>query len=57
MSIEKIFKNYIETNCKNCINEKECKEELRIRLDGTIKCNEYKPKIVGVLIKAMRIGD
>ena len=55
MSIEKIFKNYIETNCKNCINEKECKEELRIRLDGTIKCNEYETKPKGALIRVARI--
>ncbi len=57
MSPENIFKNFSKQVCSNCINKKECQEELRIKLDGSVKCNKYKPKPIGVLIKAMRIGD
>ena len=53
------FKSYSEKICSNCINKKECQEELRIRLDGSIKCDEYKRKKekqpIGALIRVMRI--
>lgn len=38
---ETMFKSFIEKICKNCKNKKECQEELRIKMDGSIKCNKY----------------
>lgn len=39
--METIFETYARTMCKNCKNKKECKEELRKRIDNTIKCEVY----------------
>ena len=57
MSIESIFKQFNKEICNNCSNREKCQEELRIRLDGSIKCEKYEPKPVGTLIRAVRIGD
>lgn len=38
--METIFETFTRTVCANCKN-KECKEELRRRIDGSIKCDEY----------------
>ena len=56
MSEESIFKTFNNEICKNCEN-KNCPEELRVKIDGSIKCNEYKPKPIGALMKIMIIGD
>lgn len=39
---ESIYETFTRTICSNCINSKQCKEELRQRIDNTIKCDEYK---------------
>lgn len=39
--METIFETYARTVCANCKNRKECQEELRQRIDGSIKCDEY----------------
>ena len=39
--METIFETYARTVCANCKNRKECQEELRQRLDGSIKCDKY----------------
>lgn len=39
--METIYQTYIREICSNCRNRNICKEELRIRLDGTIKCDSY----------------
>ena len=55
-NIFKTFNNEVYKNCKS----KECPEELRIKLDGSLKCDEYerkKEKPIGALIRAVRIWD
>lgn len=39
--METIYETYSKRVCANCKNRKECKEELRIRINGTIKCDMY----------------
>ena len=39
--MENIYETYVRTVCANCKNKKECQEELRQRIDGTIKCDNY----------------
>ncbi len=39
-----LFKEFSKEICSNCKNKKECQEELRKRLDDTIKCYEYERK-------------
>ena len=41
MTKETIHETYIRTICSNCKNRHNCREELRIRLDNTVKCWEY----------------
>ena len=57
---ENIFKTFNKKICKNCKSEN-CPEELRVRLDGSLKCDECerikKEKPIGALIRVMRIGD
>ncbi len=59
MSIENIFKKFSKEICTNCINRKECQEELRIKLDGSVKCDRYErekeKQPIGVLVRMMRI--
>lgn len=43
--MENIYETYARTVCANCKNKKECQEELRRRIDNTIKCNKYERKI------------
>lgn len=42
--METIFETFTRTVCANCKNKKECQEELRQRLDGSIKCDKYERK-------------
>lgn len=39
--METIYETYEKEICSNCKNRDICKEELRIRLDNTIKCDSY----------------
>ena len=39
--MENIYETYARTVCANCKNRKECREELRKRIDNTIKCDKY----------------
>ncbi len=39
--MENIYETYTRTVCANCKNRKECQEELRRRIDGSIKCDKY----------------
>ena len=36
-----IYEQYSKEICSNCNNRKECKEELRKRMDNSIKCEKY----------------
>ncbi len=38
---ESIYETYSRTVCSNCKNKEQCNEELRIKLDNTIKCERY----------------
>ena len=38
---ETIFETYARTVCSICKNKEQCNEELRIRLDNSIKCDKY----------------
>ena len=38
---ENIFDVFIREICSNCKKRKKCQEELRIRIDNSIKCYEY----------------
>ena len=40
--MKSILQEYSEKICSICANRKDCQEELRIRLDNTVKCYEYK---------------
>ena len=55
---ENIFKVFNKKICKNRKSEN-CPEELKVRLDGSLKCDEYKrkEKPIGALIRVMRIGN
>ena len=39
--MKNIFEIYTKEICTNCRNRKECQEELRKRIDGSIKCDYY----------------
>ena len=39
---ETIYETYTRTVCKICKNQKECQEELRKRIDNTMKCEKFK---------------
>lgn len=39
--MKNIFEIYAKEICANCKNRKECQEELRKRIDGSIKCDHY----------------
>ena len=38
---ESIFDIFLKEICSNCKKNKYCQEELRRRLDNTVKCYEY----------------
>ena len=38
---ESIFDIFLKEICSNCKKDKYCQEELRRRLDNTVKCYEY----------------
>lgn len=38
---ETIYETYVREICSNCKNKKQCQEELRIKIDGSIKCGCY----------------
>ena len=40
--MKNIYETYARIICANCKNRKECQEELRKRIDNTIKCDKYK---------------
>lgn len=42
--MKNIFEIYVKEICTNCRNRKECQEELRKRIDGSIKCEHYERK-------------
>ena len=41
---ETIYQKYVRTVCKKCKHKEQCNEELRKRLDNTIKCDKYERK-------------
>ena len=55
MNIENIFKDFNSKICSNCSSRNKCQEELRVRLDGSIKCEKYERKPKGALVSIMRI--
>lgn len=46
MTNETIYETYVRQICSNCKNREQCQEELRIKVDGTIKCNSYETTFV-----------
>ena len=38
---ENIFKIFIKEICSNCKKKESCQEELRRRIDNSVKCYEY----------------
>ena len=36
-----IYETYVKEICNKCKNRKRCKEELRIKINTTIKCEKY----------------
>lgn len=44
---KEIFETYSKEICSQCKNKEECQEELRIRLDYSIKCDRYKKRLTG----------
>lgn len=57
--METTYEAYARVLCSNCKNRKNCKEELRRRLDNTIKCYSYlKDKdIVGYKKPLVRLAN
>ena len=47
MNQEKIFETFTRKVCNNCKNKKVCQEELRIKIDNSIKCDKYEPIELG----------
>ena len=41
MSEQEIYENYTKEYCRKCKHEQKCKQDLRIRIDYTIKCDDY----------------
>lgn len=41
---ETVYQTYVKTVCKKCKHKGQCNEELRKRLDNTIKCDKYERK-------------
>lgn len=41
MTTKQRLEKYVQEHCKNCKNKERCQEELRKRLDNTIKCDYY----------------
>lgn len=39
--METIYETYTRTICSNCANRNNCSEELRMKIDNTIKCDNY----------------
>lgn len=39
---KELFETYTKEICSRCKNKENCQEELRIRLDNSIKCDRYK---------------
>lgn len=43
--METIYETYTRTLCSNCNNRYKCQEELRKRIDNTIRCDNYEREI------------
>lgn len=43
---ETIYETYTRTVCRICKNQKECKEELRKRINNTIKCDKFETTFI-----------
>jgi len=41
LSQETIYQTYTRTVCSICKYKEECQEELRIKINNTIKCDKY----------------
>lgn len=41
---ETVYQTYVKTVCKKCKHKEQCNEELRIKIDNTIKCDNYERK-------------
>lgn len=39
--MENILEIYAKEICSNCKNREKCQEELHIRIDRTVRCEEY----------------
>lgn len=44
---ESIYQTYVRTVCSICKNKKQCQEELRLRIDNSIKCKNYETTLQG----------
>lgn len=40
--METIYEIYVKEICSKCKNKENCEEELRIKINNTIKCEKYK---------------
>lgn len=41
MTKETIYETYTRQICSNCKNRDKCQEELKIKIDRSIKCDNY----------------
>lgn len=41
MTKETIYETYTRQMCSNCKNRDKCQEELRKKIDNTIRCDKY----------------
>ena len=41
MTYEDLYNKFLKEICSRCKYDKECQEELVIRIDNSIKCNKY----------------
>ncbi len=39
--MKNVYETFVKMVCINCKNKQSCNEELRMRIDNTIKCSKY----------------
>lgn len=41
MTKESIYETYAREICKRCKNKQKCEEEIRLKINNTIRCDNY----------------
>lgn len=54
---ETIYETYSRTVCNICKNKEQCQEELRIKIDGSIKCDNFETTFKKKSVDKLQIGN